>query len=330
MRLSVIIPMYNCAPVIERCLDSLEVPAEAEVLVVDDGSTDNGREVVLRYAEAHPYVRLLRKENGGVSSARNTGIESAQGKYLMFVDADDYLAPGGLERLLELAEKEDVDVLKYRILKVSNTDEADNTSIVSCRINCNRIIIGKGEALAGNTVSDFHVVDGLFRRAVLMENNIRFHTDLYLHEDDVFMAECYAVTQKVISTDLPLYRYMVCSDYSHTHNPSPERTKKIIDSALLAVQYRQAAVATLHNKTAENIERFKEMRYVYACSRNMQSARYSLGEYKAMLDRFRPFGCYPLKYKWLKVCLTVTPKLIVKTFLCNHPRLAYLIYKWKP
>ena len=94
MRLSIIIPMYNCAIVIERCLDSIEVGPDMEVIVVDDGSNDNGSDVVRHYMEHHSYVRLLRKENGGVSSARNVGIEAATGNYIMFIDADDYLVPG--------------------------------------------------------------------------------------------------------------------------------------------------------------------------------------------------------------------------------------------
>lgn len=326
MRLSIIIPMYNCAPVIERCLDSIDVFPEMEVIVVDDGSTDNGSAVVQQYAENHPYVRLLQKDNGGVSSARNLGIESASGNYIMFVDADDYLKKGGLERVLALAEEQDADVLKYKIIGVCDEFLAPNQK-VDCASMDYRLILGQGKALAGTSVSDYHVVDGLFRREILMTNQIRFHEDLYLHEDDVFMAELYVGSSRVVATDLALYCYIVASQYSHTHNPTKERARMIIDSALHAVRYRCLAIAQLQDPKINDLERFKHMRFVYSCVRLMMLSNYSYDEYKEMLDRFRPYGCYPLEYKWLKVCLSVTPKLLFKTFLCNHPRIAWFAYK---
>lgn len=322
MRLSVIIPMYNCAPVIERCLDSIDPIADTEVIVVDDGSVDNGGTIVQQYTKEHPYVRLVQKANGGVSSARNVGIETATGNYIMFVDADDYLMHGGLERILNLAEKETADVIKYKISR-----SADNCPSISSFEISHTTISGKGNALAGASVSDFHVVDGLFKRKLVIENNIRFHEDLYLHEDDVFMAELYAVSERVIATTLPLYHYVVCSTYSHTHNTSPERTKKIIDSELLAVKYRCMATERLKNAEVDSLERIKAMRFVYSCSHNMLAAGYPFSQYKAMLNQFKPYGCYPLQYQWLKVCLSVTPKLILKTFLCNHPLLAWITYR---
>ncbi len=326
MRISVIIPLYNCEQVIERCLDSIDVVPDMEIVVVDDGSTDHGPSVVQAYMESHPQVRIVKKKNGGVSSARNMGIESACGEYVMFVDADDYLMHDGLKTLLDLAEKEKADVLKYKLLKVSNSDTPSNSSLASFEIN-KVIIEGKGKALEVATVSDFHVVDGLFRRDVLINKGVRFHEDLYLHEDDAFMAEFYAVSERVVATNMPLYCYVVCSDYSHTHHATEERKQKIIDSALLAVKYRHAAVYQLNDEEASFIERIKEMRYVYACSLNMLASDHTYHEYVAMLGKFKPYGCYPLKYRWLKVCLSPTPKLVLKTFLCNHPRIAWMVYK---
>ena len=111
--LSVIIPMYNCAPVILRCLDSIDYPG-CEIIVVNDGSQDNGAEVVEQYAANHLHVHLINKPNGGVSSARNLGIQEAIGKYISFIDADDYIVSGGLERIVNLAEEHNADVVKFK------------------------------------------------------------------------------------------------------------------------------------------------------------------------------------------------------------------------
>ena len=274
MRLSVIIPLYNCAPVIERCLDSIGyIEKEVEIIVVDDGSTDQGGSIVKRYAERHPCIRLLQQDNGGVSCARNKGIEAATGDYVAFVDADDYLA-GDLIKVIELAEQQKADVLKYKVIKVSN--ETQPNVVVNQKTIQFDLIIGKGKALEGTAVSDYHVIDGLFRRTLLMDNNIRFHNDLFLREDDVFMAEVYSKAHRVVSTDLPLYCYVVCSNYSHTQKMlSDERARKIVDSELLAVQYRYAAVADLANPIINDLERFKAMKYAFSSSIIMRKSGFS-------------------------------------------------------
>lgn len=326
MRLSIVIPLYNCEAVITRCLESIDVVNGMEIIVVDDGSTDHGADVVRSYADNHPHVRIISKKNGGASSARNVGIDNATGDYLMFVDADDYLVSGGLEKLLSLAEKENADVLKYRIQSVSKDSPQDVVSLSSFPLHVTTLH-GIGKALEGSAVSDYHIVDALFRRQLITDHNIRLHEDLFLHEDDVFMGEVYIHASCVVSTDMPLYRYVSNSAQSHTHRPTAERARKIVDSALLAVQYRLAATSQLHNTKINKMEKVKLMRFVYLCSRHMLSAGYSFKEYRQTLNRFRNYGCFPVSVDWLKECHVVNIKTLTKNFLCNHPRLAWLVYK---
>ncbi len=326
MRLSVIIPLYNCETVILRCLESIDKFDDMEIIVVDDGSTDNGVKVVNSYADKHSMVRLISKMNGGASSARNVGISNATGDYLMFVDADDYLVPDGIEKLLSIAEEEHADVLKYKILKTTKVASQDSSSLTDFPMHKN-VMRGKGKALESSTVSDYHVVDALFRRQVIVDHNIRLHEDLYLHEDDVFMGEVYVYAECVVSTNMPLYRYVVDSEQSHTHKPTPERARKIVDSALLAVQYRISATVRLHNPKIDKLERVKMMRFVYLCSRHMLSAGYNLKEYRATLNKFRKYGCYPVSRKWLEECSVVNARTLFKNFLCNHPCMAWIVYR---
>lgn len=326
MRLSIIISLYNCESVIVRCLESIDIFEGMEIIVVDDGSTDHGADAVKSYAESHPYVRIISKENGGASSARNVGIDNATGNYLMFVDADDYLVSGGLEKLLTLAENENADVLKYRIQKVSKDSPQDIASLSSFPLNVTTLN-GVGKALECSSISDYHIVDALFKSQLITDHYIRLHEDLFLHEDDVFMGEVYVHANCVVSTDMPLYRYVSDSAQSHTHRPTPERARKIVDSALLAVQYRLSATSQLHNTKIDKMERIKLMRFVYLCSRHMLSAEYSFTEYCQTLNRFREYGCFPVSIDWLKECHVVNVKTVTKNFLCNHPWLAWLVYK---
>lgn len=324
--LSIIIPVYNCSPVILRCLDSIDYQ-DAEVIVVDDGSTDDSAEVVRSYIASHPNVRLIQKKNGGVSSARNVGIEAAIGKYLMFVDADDYIVPDGIARVVELAEEKEADIVKYKIVCVGNDDPVDKASIRQFQM-FSEIICGEGAALQRNDISDYHVVDAVFRRSVINENRIRFQTDLLLREDDVFMGMFYCHAQKVVSTDLPLYRYVVSSNWSSTHNQSIEKQRRLIESSYLAIRYRSEYVKKYHHE-AMPMERLKYMRWVCAPQTAIQ-ANYSFQEYKDILRKYKELGCWPLDYRWIHVALLdwsrkVRMKNRVKTFLCNHPGLAYLL-----
>lgn len=96
MKVSVIIPFYKAQATIKRCLDSVSLPtrADLEILLVDDGSPDGTAEICKDYAQKDNRIKLIRKENGGVSSARNTGLRAAIGEWITFVDADDYVSSG--------------------------------------------------------------------------------------------------------------------------------------------------------------------------------------------------------------------------------------------
>lgn len=318
--LSVIIPMYNCAPVITRCLDSIDY-TDAEIIVVNDGSKDNGADVVTHYTISHPNVRLVNKENGGASSARNLGIEEANGKYIAFIDADDFWFPNGIARIVELAEKEDADIVKYIIRHIENGQPLPQMDLEHFDM-LTEIIEGRGKALERYDISDYHVVDAVFKRSVIIDNNIRFQTDLHLHEDDVFMGMFYCHASKVVSTDLPLYCYIRSSDYSSTHHQSIERQRILINSGYLAAQHRSEYVQA-HYPEAMPIERLKYMRWVRQPKDAIKS-QMTLAEYKAVLNEFRKIGVWPVQYKYINVSYwwaswKYKMKLAIKTWMINHP-----------
>ena len=109
MFLSFVIPLYNAGQFISSCLDSIFVVAldkgEYEVIVIDDGSTDGGAEVVKEYAAKHGNLRLIQQENSGASAARNCGIEEARGEFIWFVDADDRIEPKILDTVWQIYQE---------------------------------------------------------------------------------------------------------------------------------------------------------------------------------------------------------------------------------
>ena len=326
--LSVVIPMYNCAPVIVRCLDSIDF-TDCEIIVVNDGSKDNGAEVVEQYAATHPNVHLINKPNSGVSSARNLGIENARGKYISFIDADDYIVSGGLGRIVGIAESNGADVVKFKNISVNDYDEQDKSSVADFPIK-ERKTTGDG-VLNRHDISDYIVWDGIYRRSVIVDNNVRFMTDLCLREDDTFMGMLYCHANIVVATDLPLYRYVSASNYSSTHNQPIDKQRRLIQSGLDATRHRGRYVKQ-HKPEVMSLERLKYMRWVCTV-RNAISAELSLKEYRALLNEFRKEGVYPLKYAWIKAAgwdYAFKPymKRALQTFMMNNPWLVWLPAKW--
>ena len=117
VKLSIIVPIYNVAPYLCKCVDSLlaqDLPSsEYEIILVDDKSPDACPKICDEYAIAHENIRVIHRENGGLSAARNSGIEIAQGDYLMFVDSDDYIEPNVLSDLMAQVERDNLDVLRF-------------------------------------------------------------------------------------------------------------------------------------------------------------------------------------------------------------------------
>ena len=134
MKLSIIVPIYNVAPYLRKCVDSLITQdiSDYEIILVDDGSTDNSGLIADEIA-AYPHplpegkgvsINVIHQANAGLSVARNTGIAAAQGQYILFVDSDDYLQPNTLATLLEQAERDNLDVLRFRYQNVKESGEA--------------------------------------------------------------------------------------------------------------------------------------------------------------------------------------------------------------
>ena len=229
--------------------------------------------------------------------------------------------------MVEMAENNNADVVIYRILSVYNDTPQETKSIIDFPLS-SRPTLGQGKALLCFDVPDFHVVDAIFRLSPIIDNGIRFCTDLSLREDDVFCGMLFCHVSTIITTDLPLYRYVRYSHFSSTHNRSIETQRKLITSSYLAMQYRGDHVSK-YCPDAMPMERLKYMRWV--CQpRAAIEAGYSLPEYLGILNEYKQLGCWPLDYKWIHVSgldysLKRRVKYIIKTFICNHPRLAFKV-----
>lgn len=138
--ISVIIPVYNVEKYLRRCVDSVlaQTYPNVEIILVNDGSPDNSQAICEEYARTQPSVRALKKPNGGLSSARNFGLNSALGKYVGFVDSDDWIAPDMYMHLYNLIKENDADAAQINLMLASSEDVKVSQSNEDPLVICGR------------------------------------------------------------------------------------------------------------------------------------------------------------------------------------------------
>ena len=161
MLISVIVPVYNVEAYLEKCVNSIlhQTYKNIEVILIDDGSTDNSGAICEALAAADSRIKVLHKSNGGVSSARNLGIAVASGAYICFVDSDDWIEPTMYEEMLSFMEKEQLDLVECGINLVTN-------NISNKYIEKPSIVLSGKDALIRHLDSKNRTVQSLPRTAV--------------------------------------------------------------------------------------------------------------------------------------------------------------------
>lgn len=217
MKLTIIVPVYNAGRYLGRCLHSLlcqDLPAEDyEILCIDDGSTDFSPGLLGVYAGIYPNVRMIRKENGGVTTARNLGLQEAKGEYIWFVDADDVVRENVLGKLMTLAEGNDRLVLDaYTFIDKLNPED-----------------IADADSLPRNTPwQDAVVWRNILRRDFLKVHSLTFRYPELTHgEDGLYMYEVAIAQPKTIESGTMAYFYRVHSGSAETNVSTASRAKKL-------------------------------------------------------------------------------------------------------
>ena len=180
---SIIVPVYNCEQYVGECIKSIlcQTYSKIEVIIVDDGSTDDSMKICREYEKADLRIKVFTQKNKGVSSARNIGIQMATGKYLSFVDADDYVEEDFIKCLIDIMPECGIGICGY---KRREEDELKYEYIVSEEMDVAalyRYIFAKNDILSG-------CWNKLFLRQVIVNNNLYFDRRLAVGEDMLFLA----------------------------------------------------------------------------------------------------------------------------------------------
>lgn len=198
-----VIPCYNVELYIEKCIRSIlnQTYMNIEVIPVDDGSPDKSGEIIDKLSIEDNRVKPLHKENGGVSSARNVGIEAASGDYIVFVDGDDYIAPDYAAYMIDIAINNDAE---FVLSQNCFTKEGEN-QIVEDFIKC--ITPEDATALLLSPRIVVGCWNKMFRRSLLKDNNIRFSTTQFYGEGLLFITTASQLANRVAVGNKKVYYY---------------------------------------------------------------------------------------------------------------------------
>jgi len=227
-RISVIIPVYNAADTLPRCLDSVFAQTQApyEIIAVNDGSTDDSLLLLNTYARQHSHLQIITQDNSGVSTARNIGIEAATGDWMLFLDTDDYLAPNTVETLAQDIRGE----LSLAGLTIHTCEKTYPQNLY--QKNANNSAEGLLNIEDALSLLSYYTFCGpvckLFRSDLIKRNDIRFPSDMHFGEDTIFV-----------------YNYLKFVTQITVHNVHPYHCDKSNPSSLTATVNSVSCVASI-------------------------------------------------------------------------------------
>ncbi len=232
MKLSIIVPVYNVEQYLRRCVDSLLcqdlTQDEYEIILVDDGSTDESGRIADECAENAKNIRVIHKENEGVSVARNTAMRVATGTFVQFVDADDYLMPNVLGAMVRKMEDEQLDVLRFNYHFVDENGNITNPN------KHNHSDDYRDAVCDGKTFLNERMGNGCYACQFMFKHEltcIPFMHGIALGEDTYWTIQMLMNVKRITSVNVVAYNYFVRSN-SATFNPAPDKIKKRLDDQI--------------------------------------------------------------------------------------------------
>lgn len=309
---SVIVPAYNSETTIGRCLESLlnQTYKNIEILVINDGSTDDTQSIVECYLKDH-RLQLFNEENGGVSRARNIGLDNAHGEYIIFVDADDYVEENLIELVLKHSDGMDLvfwgfseewlenDTKMRRVWGENNTSDIMKEDLIQlyakCFLNspCNK----------------------LYKRNVIREHHVFFDTSISNGEDLKFNLDylnCMDVHGVFI--DQALYHYV------HSNTFSLSKQKNMDGQCILNECVRKFFEEDMGFQHSELLPVYVMMykAMLYCLDEECRSNRFSRKERKERWKYYKEIGKFQMIFNKIKLCKNVPGKIRMEMTLLEH------------
>lgn len=320
--ISVIVPVYNVAPYLRQCVDSIlsQSYTNLEVLLIDDGSTDESGAICDEYAQQDSRVKVIHKSNDGLSSARNVGLSLASGEWISFVDSDDWLDTNIYQKCIdELERYPDLDLVRFFINYAYPDKDANSYRLELWKEAQDSLVIDKSICFKypGRVLAV--VWSSIYRASVLKSLGITFIEGL-IHEDEYFTAEFYARVKSLKGRYIPYYGYYYRQNREGaiTHNKDRIRSFEHLSKGFISVLRRMQSV------DAEVIP-LLNMHFLAVMEDTLDGNSNSSASLEQMVQAMRPFLQESYKYKLAGACRE--KRILLRLFRWN-PIVASKVLRW--
>lgn len=307
--LSIIVPMYNVEKYIARCLNSIinnkGFSGSCELIVVNDGTKDNSESIARVILSNVPNAFVISQDNRGLSAARNAGLAKAKGRYVWFIDSDDWIKGDSMSILMEYLEN-GADIIQFGYCLAYDTQESKDFHRTACKSSGKEILIRKNwEAPAQFS---------LFKRTLLMDNDLHFYVGIY-HEDMEFTPRAIWYAQNVIIIDEILYNYYQGNPHSIVSVPNIKKCYDLIFVSKSTINFIDTVVTDNACKSALlNLAALEFNTCLRKISlfdkKEIKSFIANLKEDKTFLKRFRV--CTSIKYRLMAWAVSISPYFYIK------------------
>lgn len=250
--ISIVVPIYNVDKYLDKCITLIleSIKVSYELILVNDGCNDNSINICKEYSKKNERIKIVNKKNGGLSSARNAGINIALGKYIVFIDPDDEIDRNYFDRLFFIAEKNNCDV----VVGGYKTFPEVKNKIPGYKLDT--VLNGRDFILSSNNIHTNNdlcfVWRNIYRLQIIKDNNIRFNENVFIGEDVIFNLEVFLNCKRAYATSDILYNYRI-------NNPNSlmrVKYKPNLESSLL-IQYEIRKMLSEKYKLLE-VEHYKK------------------------------------------------------------------------
>lgn len=312
-KVSCIVPIYNVENYVDKCIRSLIAQAYSlmEIILVDDGSTDSSGKICDQYAEKDSRIIVIHKKNGGLSSARNAGLDIAQGEYILFVDGDDCLAPNTIEYLVDLQKKSGyrLDLIQFRYKEIMKDEEITLDGLRDEEI---QFCTDKKEMF-----ENLYTIGGMAASACTkmyykrLFENLRFKEGI-IHEDEYMITDILDRAENCLYVNQELY-YYIMRPGSIVKSSFTQKKMEVF----IAIQYRKDYLKRVGYQSLldkENVRCFMTLMNMYCDARKnnyYKECKIIENKLKELLDETRIYIKGKMKF-FEKICR------VNKRFICIY------------
>lgn len=293
-KLSLIIPLYNSAQWLEKCLYSVlnqDIPeADMEIICVNDGSPDHSADLAREIAKEHPCIIVIDQENQGPSGARNTGMRHATGKYLCFVDPDDYVEPNVYGRLIQQMEEQQLDMLRFDYQVVNEYYEIIPKRAFELQFDYTPQLMTGTEFLVNRLDIACNIWRYIYRTDIIIKNNIWCYTGDY-YDDTPWLPLVLMKAERMNICDTVVYDYLERSN-SLVNANSPRAVQRKIEGSFMLLDLLLDEMKCIADK---GILKWYNMIIAHCVmSLLVMIAVYQYDKRKEYLVRVKQYNLYPL------------------------------------